>query len=137
MSTLFAPASRKLIPAALAVALVLFMFIWSTSVKSDTLHWQWRAHRATKNVVTATIADIQKASTGLFGIGGSPSMADALPDPIVVSFAVAGAPAKTSKTLKLKMPRLELGVLKVGDSVTLEFVEDDICVAVLPASASK
>lgn len=108
-------------------------------MNGDTLSWQWKAGRDTKYVLAATITAIEKADTGFLGIGASPSMAGALPDAIVVSFKRLDAGTLTSipGAFKLRMPRVELGTLSVGDSVKLDLIDDDVCVGVKLAPVTK
>lgn len=108
-------------------------------MNGDTLRWQWKAGRDTKYVVAAAITAIEKADNGFLGIGASPSMAGALPAAIVVSFKrLDGAPPTSiPATFKLRMPRVELGALSVGDSVNLDLIDDDVCVGVKLALVTK
>ncbi len=54
------------------------------------LRWEWPAGRQPDKTLLAAVDKIEKQGEGLFGIGRSPSIAENLPDAMVVSGKVIG-----------------------------------------------
>lgn len=95
-------------------------------MNGETLRWEWKAGRVPSKSIAAEIVSIEKASTGFLGARNSPSIADSLPDPIIVTFKSRNA----DKHYTLKMPKIEIGQFKQGDEVALDLVDPNICIAV-------
>ena len=95
------------------------------------LKWEWPAGRAVETTVLVRVMRVSKSSKGLFGILGSPSLANALPDATdVVAVVDGGAKALGGKTILVQMPGVN-ALFAVGDEVELELIDHDkICVGI-------
>jgi len=102
------------------------------------IKWEWPAGRQIETKLLADIKKISKASKGLFGIGASPSMANALPDATdVVASVVSGPENLVGKDLSMRIPGVEADKLKVGEHAAIGLVENNtigICVSAAPTA---
>lgn len=107
------------------------------SAHTLALKWEWPAGRQADSKVLVRIGKIAKASKGFFGIGASPSLADALPDATdVTATVVAGPDALAGKTVTLGLPGMEAARLKTGELAGFGLLADGalcICVAAAPS----
>lgn len=95
------------------------------------LSWQWPAERMPSAWSVMASPKIEEKSTGLFGIGASPSIAGNLPDAQTLSGElVAGADA--GKTATIDLPGLEAQKLAEATQVALGRVEDGVVICTLP-----
>lgn len=105
------------------------------------LKWEWPAGRQIEAKVLVKVDDIAKVSKGLLGIGASPSLADALPDPRDVTVSVISGPqALTGRKLTLRLPAMESDKLKVDGHAAFGLIENNavcVCVAAAPATNSE
>ncbi len=98
----------------------------------ETINWEWSGGRSPTATVRARVLEVKPERKGWFGIGNSPSMADALPDPVVLRFEVLSS---TDEKLKLagyalRLPKLELGGAAIGDTVDISLIGDRVAVGV-------
>ncbi len=97
------------------------------------LNWEWPADRVIEDRILIKITDIRKASSGLFGIKKSPSLANSLPDPQVISGVVVNSGSSIdTKSVKLVAPQLEIQEVKAGSYVMLGIVSSTICICIAP-----
>ncbi len=101
-------------------------------MSDETIKWEWPAGRSATATVRARVLEIKPERKGWFGIGNSPSMADALPDPVVLRFEVLSS---TDEKLQLpgnalRLPKLELGAAALGDVVEISLIGNGVAVGV-------
>ena len=103
------------------------------------LKWEWPAGRQVGSRVLVKVKSIKPAARGLFGIGASPSMADALPDATeLVAEVEAGPDALQGRQVSLRLPGIEAKKLIVGSYAALGLVgSDQICICVDQAPTAK
>jgi hypothetical protein len=98
------------------------------------IKWEWPAGRQIETKLLINIKKISKASTGFFGIGASPSLANALPDATdVVASVIFGQENLIGKTISMRMPGVEANKLKVGEPAAVALVSNNICICVSAA----
>ncbi|WP_288053585.1 hypothetical protein [Methylobacter sp.] len=102
------------------------------------IKWEWPAGRQMETKLLINIKKISKASKGLFGIGASPSMANALPDATDVSASIeSGQENLVGRELSIRIPGMEAQKLKVGEHAAIGLVEGNtigICVSAAPTA---
>jgi len=114
--------------------LLSFALLGSCDVKNKTLSWQWASGRAPEHRIVVRIESLESPSAGPFGLGRPPSVVQNLPDPVELRGTVlaSSAPAK-SATVRLLLPRLELGAAQRGFRVALGLLDDTcICIGAVP-----
>jgi len=97
--------------------------------------WEWPAGRQMETKILINVKKISKASTGFFGIGASPSLADAIPEATdVIATVIAGQENLIGKTISMRVPGVEADKLKVGGPAAVALVENtiSICVSAVP-----
>lgn len=95
------------------------------------MRWEWPANRNIEKRIAVKIEKIKDASQGFLGIKGSPSLAAALPDPVVVTGTiVTGDPLLKGKIVRLTLPKLELETIEVGHLAMLGLVAPYTCVCI-------
>lgn len=104
------------------------------SNRTIELHWEWLAGRKMETKVLVKVENIAKVSKGLFGIGGSPSNADALPDPRDLEAAViSGQEEMIGRRIRIRLPGMEANKLTVGDHAALGLISgNSVCSCVAP-----
>ncbi len=108
----------------------------TTPSQATTLSWEWPADRVPDHRLLIHVEDIHDEQGGMFGIRQSPSLAAALPDPVVVTATVvAGPEAWAGQRLTLRLPRLELGGVTPGDHAGLGVLGDEVAICIAPAPA--
>ncbi len=108
------------------------------------LKWEWPAGRPIAAKVLLRVDAIDKVSSGLFGLGKSPSMDGYLPDARTLRASVIAGPAGMSgRRLMLNLPGLEARKLTVGGQAGLGLVAEQdkgvgiaVCVAPAPDGAA-
>jgi len=104
----------------------------------DGLNWEWPAGRRADSVVRVRIVAIKPESRGWFGVRNSPSMAEALPDPVLVSIEAEpdgqGGNAAPLAATTLRMPKAELGAVVVGQSAELSLIGQRTVIALKPVT---
>lgn len=107
------------------------------SAQSVEYKWEWPAGRQPGSKLLVKVGKVAKASRGFFGIGASPSMADALPEATdVTATVVAGPAALVGKSVSLRLPGMEAARLKAGELAAYGLVDEAgpcICVAAAPS----
>ncbi|QDF98090.1 hypothetical protein CJ010_16875 [Azoarcus sp. DD4] len=107
------------------------------SAQTVEFKWEWPAGRPVGTRILVKVGKVAKASKGFFGIGASPSLADALPDATDVTATVlAGPAALVGKSVLLRLPGMEAAKLKAGELAGFGLIEDGglcICVAAAPS----
>ncbi len=105
-----------------------------------SLTWEWPADRVPDRRLLVHVEDISAESGGLFGVRQSPSMAAALPDPVVVTATVVAGPEDwTGRRIALRLPRPELAGVAPGDHAGIGVLGENvgICIAKAPATADR
>lgn len=100
---------------------------------SKTLELQDKAGQTASDVLNAEIHMIERVNTGLFGILGSPSIVIAPSDLVWVTFTLinASSPAVDHRQqVVIKLKKSELGVLREGDAVLLDIIDQHICIGI-------
>ncbi|HEX7639292.1 MAG TPA: hypothetical protein VF457_12925 [Burkholderiaceae bacterium] len=109
------------------------------AMSSDKLElkWEWPAGRPVAARMLVRIDDITRTSTGLFGIGKSPSIEGNLPDARTVTATVLAGPGDArGRTLSLKLPGPEAQKLHAQQNAGLALIAGGqvvVCVAAAPA----
>ena len=102
------------------------------------LKWEWPAERKVTDRLLIKVDSIKEKGTGFFGVGGSPSIADNIPDPVVISGTVTkGSQFTDGKSLMVVTPKLEVESIKKDSYVVLGIVEKDICICIVPVESSE
>ncbi len=100
------------------------------------LNWEWPADRAADQKILIKVTDIKKQSSGFFGIKKSPSLAQNLPDPMVLSATLIGNESNLkNKTLELVLPKVELGEIKNNDIAILGVIAGKTCICIKAAES--
>jgi hypothetical protein len=98
------------------------------------LKWEWPAGRTLDSRALVEVHSLKKESGGLFGIKKSPSMANAFPDPIILSGKVLeGPPGIYGKAVRIRLPAAEAKGVTPAQLVGIGLVGSDTCVCVVPA----
>lgn len=107
------------------------------------LKWEWPAGRSIAMKLMLRVDALEKVSSGLFGIGKSPSVEGYLPDAHTLKATVVFGPeAMAGKRLVLNLPGPEAKKLAVGAPAGLALITADerrpiaVCVAAAPPAAS-
>ena len=100
------------------------------------LKWEWPAGRKIETKLLLRVEKIKPASKGLFGIGASPSLANALPEATDVSAQVLTGPdAMVGKTVEIQLPGLEARKLVKGEMAALGLLQNKalaVCIDHVP-----
>ncbi len=97
--------------------------------KPFDLTWEWPAGRMAQQKLLVKTIKVEKASSGLFGIGASPSMAHALPDATDVTVQVIDGPAPwTGQTLRIQLPGVEAQKLARAPMAGLGLLNNTTCI---------
>jgi len=100
--------------------------------------WEWPAGRQMETKILINVKKISKASRGFFGIGASPSLADAIPEATdVVATVIAGQENLIGKTISMRVPGVEANKLKVGEPAAVALVNSNISICVSAAPTDK
>jgi hypothetical protein len=128
----------KTITASLIAALLICTGSIAMSNQAIELHWEWLAGRPMETKVLVKVDSIAKVSKGLFGMGASPSVASALPDPKDLEVSVISGPGQlVGQRLRLRLPGVEAGKLTVGAHAALGLITNNTvcsCVAAVPTT---
>jgi len=109
---------------------------------ADTLDFKWEgvADRPIATKLLVRIDSLKKTSTGLFGLGNSPSVGGYQPDPHTLRGEVVSGPAVLAgRKFALELPGYKAKALTAGAQAGLGLVADrskegrDIVVCVAPA----
>jgi len=107
---------------------------------TTTLKWEWPAGRKPEVRLALHLEQVEEQSTGLFGLGKSPSIVQNLPEPMHLAGEVlAGDAAKHgAHTIELVVPRKEIPGIGKADRVALGIVQEKICICIekIPAEVS-
>ena len=121
---------------ALILSIVLGAGASSAASSENTMYqWQWPAGRAATEKIAVTVQEVRKERRGLFGLNRAASIGTNFPDPMVVEGQVVAGPAHlVSRTVRLRLPKAELGQAASNSVMALGILEDDIviCVASVP-----
>lgn len=102
------------------------------------IQWEWLAGRQIETKLLVEVKKISKASTGFFGIGASPSLANALSDATnVVATVVSGQENLNGKTISMRIPGVEANKLKAGHLGAVALISNNICVCVSATPTDK
>lgn len=105
------------------------------------IKWEWPAGRRIESKFLVQVVGIVKESRGFFGIGESPSMADALPDAkVVTARVVKGEVGRIGQTVKMRLPGIEADKLHLTGYAAVGLVERNsicICLDVAPADMTQ
>ncbi len=130
--------------AMLAAVLVTHTGCKAMSENPVEMKWEWPAGRPVASKLLLQVDTLEKASSGWFGIGRSPSLADNLPDAHTLQASVlVGPPMWQGRKLTLQLPGPEAKKLTVGTRAGLALTSPSgakqpvaICVAAAPTSGS-
>lgn len=104
---------------------------------ADTLElqWEWPAGRAIASAVLVKVESVRPAAKGLFGILGSPSIANALPEATEVRAVVDGQDARfAGREITLRLPGVEARKLAAGGWAAFGLLADaQVCACVQAA----
>ena len=89
------------------------------------LIWQWPAGREKESSCRARITQIYPDKKPF---PSSPSLANYLPDPFVIEADIADRVEYQS--VQLRLPKVEIDNLKIGDLVELELIAKNSCIAI-------
>lgn len=104
--------------------------------ESATLRWEWPADRVPDHRILVRIDAIREERGGLLGIRRSPSLADALPNPVELeATVVAGDAPGLGRRLSLRLPRPELHDIAVGDHAAMGLLGPGTCICIAKAPA--
>ncbi len=99
------------------------------------LRWEWPADRKPEHRIAATVASLAPAHEG---VKMSPSIAAHVPDPMLLEATVeAGRADWAGRGLTLRLPKLELARIAVGDRVALGLVGDGVCICIAAVPAGQ
>ena len=105
----------------------------------NTINWEWPGGRAPDKVVRVRVLEVTPESRRWFGIGNSPSLANAIPDPVRIRVEPVPSVEQPQVVLAsdtLRIPKLELGKIEVGATVDLSLLGPNVVIALTPASAN-
>ena len=100
------------------------------------LKWEWPADRKITDRLLIKVDSIRPKSSGFFGVGGSPSLAESVPDPMILSGVVTkGGDFTDGKSIRVVVPKLEIGIIKRSTYAMLGIVEKDTCICIIPVDS--
>ncbi|WP_226668414.1 hypothetical protein [Microbulbifer aggregans] len=119
------------------IAIITLSLIGGCAMSADIeLKWEWPADRAVEDKILIKIEDIKPQGSGFFGLRKSPSFAENLPDPTVITGVIKNADELIKgKSLKIIVPKPEVGNAAVGSYAVLGLVEKDICICIVPVES--
>lgn len=128
--------------AILAAVLITHTGCKAMSDKAVEMKWEWPAGRPVASKLLLQVDALEKASSGWFGFGRSPSLADNLPDAHTLQASVvAGPPAWQGRQVTISLPGPEAKKLTVGTRAGLALTSPldakhpvVICVAAAPTA---
>ncbi len=101
------------------------------------LRWEWPAERQAQIKLMMTVEKTKAADQGLFGIKKSPSLAGSLPDPVEVTGVITkGDATLINKSVRLVLPKMELGETGAGDNLLLGVINNNICICIKKAESA-
>lgn len=118
----------------LSTCIGLLTMALASSSTARHLAWEWPAGRRTDRFLAVKLTEVAKEGGGLFGIRRSPSLADSLPNAMILSGVVV-AGSGTGDHVRLRAPGAELPSLATGDRAAFGLVDDRICICVLAVPA--
>ena len=102
------------------------------------LHWEWPDGRNAEQQVHVRVVSIRAEPGGLFGFKKSPSFIGGLQDRQVLSGIVVAAGGDTEgKDVRLVLPKKEVSSILPGDTILLDIVDSDTCIAVKKSQLSQ
>ncbi|KEQ18997.1 hypothetical protein [Endozoicomonas numazuensis] len=111
------------------ILVLLSMVLGGCAMAGETeLRWEWPAERDIQKKLIVEVTEVTSKS-GLFGLKKSPSLAQGFPEPVVLKGVVKNG---QYETVKLVLPKFELGDAKSGDLLAVGLVEDLVCICVSP-----
>jgi len=101
------------------------------------LSWEWPAGRSPKQKILVVVDNIETKSNN--SIGNSASMADHLPDPMILKAHVLDGDVARGTQLSLRLPKMELGNILVNDQVAIGLDQNNIsiCIEKVPTGFEK
>jgi len=119
------PAMLWLNATPVVIAAAVIVLFASVPDSPEHLDWQWPAGRAPTFSVPVLITAVACEPRDILGTRKSPSLAHAIPDPVLVTFSLLSEPAIRPRHNVVRLPRAELPAVSVGDTVWLDFADRD------------
>jgi hypothetical protein len=95
------------------------------------LKWEWPADRQPEFTLVVALTDVNVADESWFGIKESPSLLEAMPDPITLKgIIVKGDTRLKDKTVSVTLPKLEAGPVRKGDVLAVGVSERKVCICI-------
>ncbi|HEY6527389.1 MAG TPA: hypothetical protein VIZ65_01755 [Cellvibrionaceae bacterium] len=96
-----------------------------------TLKWEWPDNRKAEKSILVHVIEFKKHSTGIFGIGKSPSLVQGFPDPYTIRGVVENKDNFLhGKTIELTLPKLEAGDIEKNSTVVLGVINNETCICI-------
>ncbi|MFV8784033.1 hypothetical protein ACNKU7_16555 [Microbulbifer sp. SA54] len=121
------------------IAVFVLSLIGGCAVSADIeLKWEWPADRAVEDRILIKVEDIKPQGSGFFGFKKSPSFASNLPEPTVITGTIQNTDDLIQgKSLKIIVPKPEIGDTTIGGYAVLGIVENDICICIVPVASAE
>lgn len=102
------------------------------------LRWEWPADRQVQNKLLVRVTNIKEQGGGLFGINKSPSIADNLPDPVILTGTIIKSSNNTDgKTVSIVVPKPEIESINSGDHGLFGLVNGSVCICIKPVGSTE
>ena len=102
--------------------------------KDITLKWEWPADRSPEHTLLIEVDAIDAQPSGVININTSPSFAENVPEPTIVSGTVVendGTP--TGELFSIVVPGIEVEALNIGSIAEVGILNSDVCIYIEPA----
>lgn len=100
------------------------------------LKWEWPDGRAIEDRILIKVEDVKARSSGLFELKKSPSFAENIPDPTVITGIVQNKDTVIGgRSLNIVAPKPEIGSTETGSYAVLGVVENDVCICIVPVES--
>lgn len=115
---------------AAVLSLSLFLFPTGGCLMRSSNQWEAPAGRQLSQKLVVRVDQMREGDKGILGsIENHPSMAHALPNPVVLQGTVAQQPSGwTATAIRLRYPKHKMKDVKVKDRVALGVVQKDVCI---------
>ncbi len=100
------------------------------------LKWEWPAERKPTDRILIKVENIKNKSSGFFAIGASPSLAENVPDPVIITGKIVhGDEFTDGKSLQVTAPKLEVESLKASSYAVVGMIEKNVCICIVPVDS--
>lgn len=112
------------------LSFILMLFIGGCTMASElSFSWEWPDDRFPDHKLAVRVEQLKPHSTGFLGLRKSPSFVASMPDPIVLTGkVVAGNVNLIGKSIKIVLPKLELGNVSADDTVAVGVLDAGTCI---------